>query len=69
MASGKGDRKASLQVTCRLARHSDYDDVVHYIGDVYNGVDYLLHYYHQYIDDPNYYCYVAEVNGRVVSPV
>ena len=34
---------------------------------VYNGLDYLSQQYNHYMDKPNYYCFLGELNGQVVS--
>ena len=34
---------------------------------VYNGLDYLEHMYDHYMDNPNYYCFLAEKQNKVVS--
>ena len=36
---------------------------------VYNGLDYLSQQYNHYMDNPNYYCYLGELNGQVVSSI
>ena len=53
------------ECVCRRARLSDHAAVMD-IGDVFNGVDYLQHYFYKYMSDPNYYCFVCEVDERVV---
>ena len=51
----------------RLATHADYDDVMRINDDVYTGMDYLPVMYHEYIDDPIRYPYVAVLDNEIVS--
>ncbi|XP_059150978.1 histidine N-acetyltransferase-like [Physella acuta] len=57
---------SAAHTTIRRARPEDYEAVVA-IGDVYKGRDYLSHYYHSFLNDPDVYAVVAEVNGHVVG--
>ena len=61
-----GSNQKSSAIVCRAAKLTDYDDVMA-IGDVFFGIDYLQHYYTKYIKDPNYFCFVCEVDGKVVG--
>ena len=53
----------------RLATHQDYDDVVKIDENVYGGADYLPWTYHATIDERTAHCFIAELDGKVVSIV
>ena len=57
---------ATTRKIFRPARREDFDGILA-IGDVLFGLDYMPYSLHQYLEDPDYYCYVAEVDGKVVS--
>ncbi|XP_005100731.1 histidine N-acetyltransferase [Aplysia californica] len=54
------------EIQIRTARHEDYDDIME-IGDVYGGRDYLPSMFHMFLDDPNIYAIVAEVDCKPVG--
>ncbi|XP_035826099.1 histidine N-acetyltransferase [Aplysia californica] len=55
------------EVGIRRARMSDYSAVVDGIGDVYWGRDYLPALYTGFLQDPDCFSFVAEVDGKVVG--
>ncbi|XP_005100122.2 histidine N-acetyltransferase [Aplysia californica] len=55
------------EVVIRPARMTDYSSVVEGIGDVYWGRDYLPAKYTEFLQDPDFLCFVAEVDGEVVA--
>ncbi|XP_046557818.1 histidine N-acetyltransferase-like [Haliotis rubra] len=50
----------------RRATHDDFDELMQ-IGDVYQGMDYLGHRYHAYIDDPNNRSYVYMIGDEIIA--
>ncbi|XP_046346453.2 histidine N-acetyltransferase-like [Haliotis rufescens] len=50
----------------RRATHDDFDELMQ-IGDVYQGMDYLGHRYHTYIDDPNNRSYVYVIADEIIA--
>ena len=59
-------RLAEGDVTLRLARHEDYDDVMGLNKYVFAGNDYLHVCYHDLIRDPRTHCFVGLLDGKVV---
>ena len=54
------------KVEVRRALAGDYDDLMA-IGDVFDGVDYLGHFYTKYIHSPDMYCYVVTCDWKAVT--
>ncbi len=63
MASGT----SNVDINIRKATVDDYEGVLNINTDVYDGTDYLPIMYHHFIRDPKADCYVAEVDGKIVS--
>jgi len=51
----------------RRATHEDYEAVIKIDDNVYLGGDYLPSSYHEMIDTPTDYCFIAELDGEVVG--
>ncbi|KAK2139196.1 hypothetical protein LSH36_1956g00006 [Paralvinella palmiformis] len=51
----------------RLTTHADYDDVMKIDENVYRGGDYLPSSYHDMVDNPRAYCFLAELDGEVMA--
>ena len=51
----------------RRATLTDYDDVMQIDEDIYGGTDYLPSTYHEMVDEPTAHCFIAELDGKVVS--
>ena len=59
---------AESGVVYRRARSEDYEGVLN-IGEFFEGVDYVPHFFHKYIKDPMVYSYVCEKDGEIVSHI
>jgi len=51
----------------RLATHADYDAVMKIDEDVAGGGDYLPSSYHDMMDNSRTHCFLAELDGEMVS--
>lgn len=58
--------KQEQWVTCRRSLPDDYQKILE-IGNIYYGLDYIPGSYHDYLNSPDRFCYVGEVNGKVVT--
>jgi len=54
------------KVSIRRATLEDKDSVLG-VRDVYDGLDYLPHYYDKFIQCTRCKCYVAEIQNKIVS--
>ena len=54
------------KVSIRRATLEDKDSVLG-VRDVYDGLDYLPHYYDKFIQCVHCKCYVAEIQNQIVS--
>ena len=57
----------SRTLVVRWATHEDYDDVMKIEQNGYGGGDYLPSSYHLMVDEPTAHCFIAELDGKVVS--
>ena len=72
MGASKTERMSIKMTTpkkmvARQATADDYEAVMDIDRDVFDGHDYLLAMYHAYMQDSTRYCYLVEIDGRVVS--
>ena len=57
---------AKMNVNIRLATDEDYEAVMDINRNVYRGRDYLPAKYHEFIQAPTMYAYVAEYGQQIV---
>ena len=58
----------ACEIVFRQATSDDYENVMNISDNIYEGMDHLPVRYHDYCKDPQRHMFVAEADGKVVSP-